>query len=985
MKKTFIAGLISLGPLLFAEDKLDPKHVEFFEKRIRPVLAQNCYECHSSATKAKGGLALDTRDALRTGGDSGEAIVPGRPEESLLIKAIRRGNPKLQMPPKTALSAEQIADLASWIALGAPDPRVGPPVGPGRKVFYTEADAKKHWAYQPIAKSVVPAANDPWVRTAVDAFILDKLRATKLTPAPAADKRLLLRRAHYDLIGLPPTMAETEAFLKDTAPNAFAKVIDRLLASPQYGERWGRYWLDIARYADNSGDRAGGNRADPAFPFAWTYRDYVINAFNADKPYNQFILEQIAADRLPNAHKEDLAALGFITVGKRFMNDANEVIDDRIDVVTKGLMGLSVSCARCHDHKFDPVPTADYYSLHGVFASSADDNAALADNTDTPEYREYVARKEQVQKDAHAYALKEYNTVLADLTKKADEYLLQAQRFLDGKTASKQPAAVAREASLNAAALEQWIASLGGWQKQSNNIFAPWFEFTQLPEKGFAAAAKTLAARVAANEKKQINLAVAKAFAGAAPQSLQEVAKIYLGIFVSIEKQMDGQYPTSYLLAAAGRSDAPQRRREIVKESMPPALVDADSEAIRKALFTTGTPLGLDAREVGRVVGNRVRNRQQTMLAAITQLDSSHPGSPLRAMALKDAAQPRDSRIFVRGERTNLGDRVPRQFLSLIEGDKRKPFSDGSGRLEMARAIVDPKNPLTARVLVNRVWQWHFGEGIVRTPSDFGLRSEAPTHPELLDWLATSFMDKGWSIKHLHRLIMTSSVYQQGAVNSAAFAEVDPSNKLLWKWPLRRLDLEATRDTLLVAGDNLDPAQHGRPVDLQSGSARRTVYGFINRAELPGMYQVFDFANPDMTSAERIETTVPQQALFLMNSPFVLVQARKLAARSTVQHGEKPQDKVRALYEILFQRAPTAKETEAALAFVAKQQPITPAPLPTVGPKPVGKAKGAKAKGLAPKGRTPAAIAAAAASQPLAPWEKLAQVLLQTNEFIHVQ
>ena len=983
MKPLLTAALASLGSLLFADDKLDPKQVEFFEKRIRPILAQNCYECHSSATKAKAGLALDTREALLAGGNSGEAIEPGKPEASLLIKAVRRADPKLVMPPKTALSAEQVADLETWIRLGAPDPRVGPPAAGARKVFYTEAQARSHWAFQPLSRPQVPATKDSWVRNPIDAFIRESQRAAKITPAPAADKRLLLRRAHYDLTGLPPTLAETEAFCADTAPDAFAKVVDRLLSTPQYGERWGRYWLDVARYADNSGDRAGGNRPDPAFPFAWTYRDWVIEAFNTDKPYNQFIMEQIAADALPGARREDLAALGFITVGKRFMNDANEVIDDRIDVVSKGFMGLTVSCARCHDHKFDPIPTADYYSLHGVFASSQDDRPALADNSDTPAYRDYMAAREKVQKEAHEYALREYNTLLSDLTKSSADYLMQAQRLLDGKTASKQAAAVAREASLNTAAFEQWAASLAAWKKQPNPVFDPWFQFAGLPEKEFAAAAKALAGRIAAGEGTvKANPIVAKAFAGAEPKSLREVANIYAGVFSAVEKQMKGQYPTAHLLAATGRPEAggAQRRRVAAREPAVPALADPDSEALRQMVFEVRTPLGLDPREVGRFVGNRVRNRQQTMLEALTQLDITHPGSPVRAMAIKDAPQVRDSRILIRGERTNLGDRVPRQFLNLVEGAARKPFSEGSGRLDLARAIAGPTNPLTARVIVNRVWQWHFGEGIVRTPSDFGLRGEAPSHPELLDWLSQWFINEGWSIKKLNRLIMSSGVYQQASTGSRDFSEADPANKLLWKWPVRRLDLEAMRDTLLAAGDNLDPARRGPPANLLTGSTRRTVYGYVNRAELPGMFQVFDFANPDMSSAERIETTVPQQALYLMNSPFVLEQSRRLAARSVVQQGQTPKDKVSALYEILFQRAPTAAETAAALAFVEQQKPVEPAPKATPSTvKPAGKGK-AKAKGSQrppQAGRTPS-------QQPLAPWEKLAQVLLQTNEFVYL-
>ena len=424
-----IGALLAGGFTATAEEPLLPQQLEFFEKKIRPVLATQCYSCHSAGEgKNKGGLTLDTRDALRKGGDSGEVIIPGDPKNSLLIKAMH-WDPKegLEMPPKTKLDEGTVADFEAWILMGAPDPRKGKAASI-KKVFWTQEQADNHWAYQPIVKPVPPAVKGNWARTPVDEFIRAKHEAAGLQPAKPADKRTLIRRAYIDLIGLPPTLAEVEAFEKDDAPEAFKKVINQLLARPEYGERWGRYWLDIARYADTSGDRAGGNRRDPRYPYAWTYRDYVIRAFNTDKPFNQFIREQIAADQLDLDDERDLAALGYLTVGKRFMNDVNEVIDDRIDVVGKGFMGLTLACARCHDHKFDPIPTADYYSLHGVFNSTRYRDELIEEiDEDDPQYIAYTKARQTAINGSREYGLRAYNQLLARFTKDSGKYLFEAQ------------------------------------------------------------------------------------------------------------------------------------------------------------------------------------------------------------------------------------------------------------------------------------------------------------------------------------------------------------------------------------------------------------------------------------------------------------------------------------------------------------------------------------------------------------------------------
>ena len=984
MRNTLVIGaLLTGGFTATTEEPLLPQQLEFFEKKIRPVLATQCYSCHSAAEgKNKGGLTLDTRDALRKGGDSGEVIIPGDPKNSLLIKAMH-WDPKegLEMPPKTKLDEGTVADFEAWILMGAPDPRKGKAASI-KKVFWTQEQADNHWAYKPIAKPVPPAVKGNWARTPVDEFIRAKHEAAGLQPAKPADKRTLIRRAYFDLIGLPPTLAEVEAFEKDDAPEAFKKVINQLLARPEYGERWGRYWLDIARYADTSGDRAGGNRRDPRYPYAWTYRDYVIRAFNTDKPFTQFIREQIAADQLDLDDERDLAALGYLTVGKRFMNDVNEVIDDRIDVVGKGFMGLTLACARCHDHKFDPIPTADYYSLHGVFNSTRYRDELIEEiDEDDPQYIAYTKARQTAINGSREYGLRAYNQLLARFTKDSGKYLFEAQRFIDGKTRAKQAPTAATAAGLNGTAFQNWVTALQNAKRRPNRVFGPWFFFAKLTDDEIAARTPGQWKRL--SEQKTVNPIIARALAKAQPATLREIAAVYKQVFLNIEDRMDGQYPTAHAVTAFNMGFRFRTAAEAANiKGMPKPLAEPAAEEIRRIAFGYRSALGMDPRVFNRLGGNRVRNRQVAMFYRTTGLDLTHPGSPAKAMTLQDLPRPRDSRIFIRGERTNLGDRVPRQFLQLIEGKDREPFVEGSGRLELAQSIASKDNPLTARVIVNRVWQWHFGQGIVRTPSDFGLRSDAPSHPDLLDWLARHFMENGWSIKHLHRLIMNSAVYQQSALNNPAYGKIDPNNALLYKWNLRRLDFEAMRDTMLVLGDNLDPAQGGRPANATT--PRRTVYGFVDRASLPDVYQVFDFANPDMSTAERVQTTVPQQALFMMNSQSVLHQARRLAARSEVAQAENVEGKVEALYGLVFQRSPNVNELKAATAFIKSQPELKPYRITQFHRQMEFARK--RAKDYTKRNNRPASPAFfSRVPIPMGPMDKLAQVLLETNEFLYVQ
>jgi mono/diheme cytochrome c family protein len=700
---------------------------EFFEKRVRPVLVEKCFSCHGPK-KQQGGLRLDGRETILQGGDNGPAVVSGKPDESLLVKAIRQDG-DLKMPPKGKLATDQVEALAEWVRMGVPWPAKADSKSATASVA---ALRQRHWAFRPVGKPDMPAVKHAAdVQTPVDAFVLAKLEEKGLSLSAPAERRTLIRRVTFDLTGLPPTPAEVAAFVNDQSPDAYARVVERLLASPAYGERWARHWLDVARYSDTKGYVFTEERR---YPNSYTYRDYVIRAFNDDKPYDQFLVEQIAADRLPHGDDNSaLAALGFLTLGRRFLNNQQDIIDDRIDVTMRGLQGLTVACARCHDHKFDPIPTRDYYSLYGVFASS------------------------------------------------------------------QEPA--------------------------------------ELPLLGKAV-------------------------------------------------------PSPELVAFED---------ELKKRT---AVVDEYAEKHKDELKS------------GNV---KFRNELTKLRNKVAEWKVNGPGAPARAMVLNDLPKAVEPHVLKRGNPGSPGDAVPRQFLEVLAGPERKPFTDGSGRLELARAIANRDNPLTARVMANRVWMHHFGKGLVRTPGDFGTRGEPPTHPELLDWLASSFMDAGWSVKQLHRVVVLSSTYRQASDDNRRGASVDPENRLLWKMNRQRLDFEEMRDSLLQVAGRLDRTMAGRAVPIVEPpfSRRRTVYGFIDRQNLPGLFRTFDFASPDVSTPQRFTTTVPPQALFLMNSPFAIEQAKHFACRPDVAWMVRDDKRIDRMYQLAYGRPAQPDEIELGLAFLA--------------------------------------------------------------------
>jgi len=700
------------------EKKPTAAQLEFFEKSVRPVLVDKCFSCHGEE-KQRGGLRLDSRGAVMEGGDSGPAMVPGQPGKSLVVKAIHYKD-ELKMPPKTPLNQEQVAALTLWIQQGAFWPESAKELRPAVKEsgFKISAEDRAFWSFQPIVPPSPPKVrNFEAAKTPIDAFILAKLEEKGLAPAGPADRRTLIRRVTFDLIGLPPTPEEVDAFLNDKPPDAFARVVDRLLASPHYGERWARHWLDVSRYGEDQAHTFQARK----YPQGFRYRDWVVKAFNDDMAYDRFVKEQIAADLLPEPDRvENLAALGFFALGPVYYGDPKKLdqIDDRIDTVTRGFLGLTVACARCHDHKYDPISTKDYYSLAGIVASS-----------------DYV---------------------------------------------------------------------------------------------------------------------------------------------------------------------------ELSLES------------------------GQEGKPVEPVVG---KDKKKTPFKG-PFLHSIKEGKPA------------DMRVHVRGNAASLGEQAPRGFLSILCKDTPQPVKSGSGRLELANAIASRDNPLTARVLVNRVWRHHFGKGLVRTPSNFGALGERPTHPELLDHLAYEFMASGWSIKKLHRTILTSAAYQRSSQAEPKANEIDPENKLLWRMNRRRLEVEAWRDAMLAVAGTLDPALGGPSTDLNSaGNRRRTLYGSVSRHELNPLLRLFDFPDPNITSDERPHTTVPLQQLFVLNSEFMVGNAKALTKRLHQDNKLDDAARIRRAMPLLFARPATEREVKIGLAFL--NAPSTE-------------------------------------KTSLSRWEQYSQVLLSTNEFLYV-
>jgi len=869
---------------------------EFFESKIRPLLVDHCYECHAG-DKHDGGLRLDSLPGWQAGGDSGGIIVPGDPDASLLVGAIRYTGESLQMPPDGKLSDDKIALITEWIRMGAPDPRRVAPLPSGalpsgtKLAPMTLEQARNHWSLQPIPlHAVPPTARIEAHENAIDQFVRARLSAEGLQPSPRADPRTLVRRAYLFLIGLPPPYEAVERFAADPSDEAFTTIVDQLLARPEYGQRWGRHWLDVARYADTTDKSTDGERR---IPFAHTYRDYVIESLNTDKPFDRFVIEQIAADRLPAEAAPDLRALGFLTVGRRFEGNAEAaqlIIDDRIDVIGRGMLGLTVSCARCHDHKFDAIPTADYYSLYGILAS-------LREPMDLPEMNTASSGDAVVKyRDARAALFDEYekhidtclvktNRLLRELAPEYLQYVVKESphhRTTDGFIPRDTPKGL-----LVAGGPPRWIALIAKSVHSGEKEFRLWPVFMALPRDGFAAAAAKIISE-AARHPDQHDSQVLASLQGSPPSSMLDVADIFGRLIV------DG-------LASSTRSGL----AALVADATSPLQIGREMIA---------ADFELPFNEI-QIISNDENLAAGAIRGRLVTLEAEAP--VCRAQAVVALAQPVDPHVMVRGDRHKVGPGVSRRIPRVLDAVDDQTYSD-DGRLQLAHAVASPRNPLTARVIVNRIWQQHFGTGLVATADNFGAVGERPSHPELLDHLAGYFVQHGWSLKSLHRYLLTSATWQQSSSPQSAALTLDPGNRLLWRMSPRRLEFEPLRDSLLYVAGRLDTQTGGRSQLLDDKNVRRAVYGYTDRFRIPATLRNFDVANPDQSIPRRTETIHPLQSLYFLNSGFLRAQAEAVAQQPEIAAALEATDRIAAMYRRVLSRQPAAEEVLLARQYLGE-------------------------------------------------------------------
>jgi len=912
-----------------------PEQLEFFENRVRPLFVAQCSECHGEGN-AKGGLRLISGELIRRGGDSGPAIVPGKPDESLLIEAVgHRGD--IKMPPKQKLADAEIAILRRWVEIGAPWPADNGESKATATPFTITPEQRSFWSFQPVRDVAIPVVtNETWPAGTLDRFVLARQEAAGLTPSPAADKRTLIRRVTFDLTGLPPTADEIDAFIADQSNDAWGRLVDRLLASPKYGERWARHWLDVARFGE---DQAHTFQAR-TYPNGYRYRDWVVRALNDDLPYDKFVMEQIAGDQLdgPDGEKYDRQiALGYFALGPVYYADAGcafkaslDELDDRVDTLARGFLGLTIACARCHDHKFDPISQQDYYALAGIFRSSAYREAPLVAPDVVEQYENGQKQIRDEEQKLRKFQETE-GTRLSEVTaRNAARYLTAAWRLAHppAGAAPIKREDIAKQEQVLDFVLERWQKFLIPENRAKLPQLAPWFDLAD------QAAALTVPA-----DGKGVPSAVVEA-------ALDFESTIKLAL---VERD-DQQRRYSEAVAAAPEAE----KAKIAK----PALDKVQADLVA----TLAGPQGLCSIPADRVEGLLEESRKGEMAALKQQLEAVKKGAPPKfpfAHSLADG-QGANMKLHLRGNPNRTGDEVPRRFLTILSKADPSPFTQGSGRLDLARAIASPDNPLTARVIVNRLWQQHFGRGIVATPSNFGALGERPTHPELLDYLAQRLVTQGWSLKKLHREILLSATYRQSSADNPANFNIDPDNIRLWRMNRRRLDVEAWRDALLSVAGSLDDAVGGPSGNLAAPDfRRRTLYGAVSRHNLDGLLRLFDFPDPNITSERRTVTTVPLQQLFVLNSDFMIRQAKALATRVANLGGSDESARVRQAYRLLFGRDATEAELQLGVEFLTATDPAE-----TAGPSAAGGQPAVKSA--------------------LSRWEQYAQVLLSANEFTFV-
>lgn len=917
-----------------AQTPQEAEGVAFFESKIRPVLIEHCYQCHSAQAQAnkklKGGLLVDTRDGLRKGGDSGPALVPGKPDDSLLIKALRYEATK--MPPKGKLPNDVVADITRWVQMGAPDPREGTPLV-SKRAIDIEA-AKMSWAFRAISSvPPPPVKQSEWARTLIDRFILAKLEEKQLAPATRASKEKLLRRAYFDLVGLPPAAADLEAFVNDPAPDAYERLVDRLLQSEHYGERWGRHWLDVVRFAESGGYEFDANR-----PGAYHYRDFVIKAFNQDMPYDQFVRLQLAGDHLQPGDFFATSATGFLVAGpypgqttaKTIQLIRYDHLDDMVATLGTSMLGLSLGCARCHEHKYDPIPQQDYYHLLACLSRTDSVEAKLDPN---PE----IYRKAKAEFDlAHA-------PIVAVQDKfEREELPGRLQQWLQAEQGKPAPTWLTLDATVppaktNVKGRDNKPTRGNNYQITAHTLQKSITAFRlEIPREAGSEAKDALQAQLSVTVVPLTNKA-----AKPTPVRLKTAQitlapdKPAVAVFeIEGTVSFDGGTVVNFTLKLDPDRLKDLHPRLAISAAPLPVANDAPAEpqAAQELLASLDPHAGqLNAKNRDEVVHwfRKLDTRTSQVYDAVDQHLKQQPQPKVLGVFSATSNRGGDVHYLIRGEVDRKNGVARPAFLQVLmstpEREKHWLTADPSPavapRVALANWLTDNRagaGNLLARVLVNRLWQHHFGKGLVRTPNDFGAQGEAPSHPELLDWLAGEFIRGGWRMKPLHKLLMTSAAYQQGGEASAAALQADPQNRLWGRIPARRLEAEVIRDALLAASGALDPTMYG-PGTLDGNGPRRSIYLTVKRSQPVPMMQTFDAPEAVQSIGERQTTTVATQALALLNSPFVRQRAEKLAQRVRPKTPDDLPQTVEQAYLTTLSRKPGEDEKQRMLNFIQQQ------------------------------------------------------------------
>jgi mono/diheme cytochrome c family protein len=917
---------------------------DFFENNIRPILANNCSSCHVDITS--GGLKLDSRESMLKGGQHGSVIVPGDPDKSLLITAVHQTT-SLKMPKGGKLTPQEVADLTQWVKQGAVWPKSAPGTvfSASLKSGVITEKQRAFWSFQPLKVVPVPVEKDThWAKSPIDKFVLAKMLRAGIKPSAPADRRTLIRRATYDLTGLPPTPEEVDAFVKDKSPKAWENLIDRLLASLKYGERWGRHWLDVARYAEDD-VRGLDPKGRGYMPFngAYRYRDWVIKSFNQDMPYDQFLRLQIAGDKLPTKTKQEqedyLTATTYLGAGPWVWDQAEPIQgraderNERVDAVTRGTLGLTVACARCHNHKYDPVTQKDYYALIGVFANSTYKEYPTVSQAQTAAYESNLAKLEKLQMDFNLYTRTESRQLADALAHQTSSYLVAAWNVLGKPKSTIEEAA--SQAKLDPEVLRRWVDYLKLEKPVQYDYLKDWQAMiaaeggTEDEAKALAEGFQSQVLRVRQHARiveEQNDIIKAK----------NDVPKFRLHDAKPSEFETDDQFCPGCALEL---KTIPIEEAKLYSDLFVTRNGDQDTKFVPGVLVFTGWDL---SSRLGSPLQSYIEAQQKEIAELKKKLA---PENYPYVHGMADKPQIQDVKLNVRGNPHFLGDTVPRRFLTVLTTPATKPYSNGSGRLELANDIAE--SPLAMRVIVNRVWKWHFGTGIVNTPDNFGVVGEEPTNPELLEYLAHEFISNGHSIKKLQREIMLSAVYQSSVEESPEAHEKDGANRLYSHFNRQRLDAEELRDTMLFAAGDLDTKKTSGPsTDFSEDNTQPTVFCKVSRYRLNNYLQVFDFANPSFTSEQRFSSNVPLQQLYFMNNPFVFKQAGVLAERVHSQATDR--DRIVKLYQYVFQRKPSDAEVELGLKFLST---------------------------------TPEKAGYAVAGEPITAWRQYARIMLSSNEF----